>query len=71
MTDPDQSWDIEARELEAAARRRAHGIHDAEQQLRRRLARELVAELRRPLVEKPAPSDLEAIAAQRKPRPAR
>lgn len=55
---PDESLAdlVESGELEAAARRRAHGLHDAEQQLRRRLARELAAELRRPLVEKNGPS---------------
>jgi len=61
----------EQQAIEEAARRRAHGLADAEQQLRRRLARELAAELRRPLIEHHGPSDIEAIAAQRKPRPAR
>ncbi len=70
---PDESLAdlIESGELEAAARRRAFGLHDDEQRKRRQLKRELIEELRRPLVERHGPSDLEAIAAQRKPRPAR
>lgn len=39
-----------AQEREAAARRRAAGLHQAELVKRRRLALELVAELRRPLI---------------------
>ncbi len=54
---------VAAKEIEAAARRRTTGIHDAEVRKRRQLALELAAALREPLVPGSAPHDLDAIAA--------
>jgi len=52
-------------ELETVARARSAGLHDAELKKRRRLGLELVEELRRPLIKKHGPSDLEHIARLR------
>ncbi|MEX2150707.1 MAG: hypothetical protein WD793_10855 [Steroidobacteraceae bacterium] len=54
---------IDAAEVEAAGRSRGLGLHDSESRKRRRLAAELIAELRRPLFDKHGPTDLERIAA--------
>lgn len=63
LADCPTAEDLDAAKVEAAARMRSAGIHDSEQRKRARLAAELVAELKRPLVDGHPPSDLEAIAA--------
>lgn len=64
MTDDDEQRTL-------AARVRAAGIVDEELRKRKRLAAELVEELRRPLIPGSQPHDLEAIAALATDKPAR
>ena len=55
---------IDEVEVDEAARRRAAGLHDAEQKKRRQAALELLEELQRPLIARHGASDLDEIAAR-------